>query len=60
MYGDFTRDPLGHAPEALYPFAQQGRVHLDSDWNELATGAIDAARWAIDALLGGSAAMNAG
>lgn len=58
MYGDFTRDPLGHAREALYPFAQQGRVHLDSDWNELATGAIDAARWAIDAMLGGSAAMN--
>lgn len=60
MYGDFTRDPLGHAPEALYTFSQQGRVHLDSDWNELATGLVEALRTTVDDMLGGSAAINAG
>jgi len=60
MYGDFTRDPLGHAPEALYPFAQQGRVHLESDWNELATGMVELVRSAVNDMLGGSAAMNKG
>ncbi len=60
MYGDFTRDPLGHAPEVLYTFAQQGRVHLDSDWNALAAGMVETIRRSLDDLLGGSAAMGEG
>lgn len=60
MNGDFTRFPIGRVADSLYPLQQQGRVHLDSDWNELATSLTDSVRLSFDALLGGSAAIDVG
>jgi hypothetical protein len=60
MNGDFTRFPIGRVADSLYPLAQQGRVHLESDWNELAATLTDTMRSSINALLGGSAAIDGG
>src|SRR6266487_481174 len=34
--GDFTRDPFKHFKHFSRVLIQQGRVHLDADWNEQA------------------------
>src|SRR3990172_10107275 len=60
MHGDFTRHPIGHVADALYVLQQQGRVHLDSDWNELAATLVENLRLSFDDLLGGSAAVDGG
>jgi len=60
MNGDFTRFPIARVADSLYPLQQQGRVHLDADWNELAASLTDSVRLSIDALLGGSAAVGTG
>lgn len=60
MNGDFTRFPIGRVADSLYPLQQQGRVHLDSDWNELAATLTDSVRLGFDALLGGSTAIDTG
>ena len=52
MKGDFSREAFERAGRYAGVLAQQGRVQLDSDWNEQVALALHAARAALGDLIG--------